>query len=469
MAYATVSWSVTTGSATSLGSSSSNDRTLYIYRSNGTLLGSKKIKSSTAWNESSSYSGSFSISFDAGTYDAFTWALYIQTSSGGTQSCIWTNRDYCTNFNVSWPVYWSNATAPSSPTISPSIFEGSAILYWGESTAGINNNISSYTYKYQTSDDGGSTWSAESGGSTADLYAILDTNSWYRGRLLKFRVYANTARSDNPSSGYSSVATKNRIPNTPGTPTPDTTSYPIGSYIYISFTPNATPDPDGNLSGYDLYVYNVGAGSGQIIDIGGYTGYSLYTGSYSAGTQLTFNVRGRDSLGVAGSWSGTSSTVSIYQPNRPPNTPNAPSTDKLDYYVGDNISLSFTPNSVPDPDGNLSGYEIQIYNVTLNSSSVVNIGNNTSTSIATGSYAPNTQLRFNVRGYDSAGLRGSWSSNSSVVTIAEYVPPITTVFRINVGGSWKTATSMYINVGGSWKSITALYVNVGGTWKNISQ
>lgn len=36
---------------------------------------------------------------------------------------------------------------------------------------------------------------------------------------------------------------------------------------------------------------------------------------------------------------------------------------------------------------------------------------------------------------------------------------------VNIGGSWKDATSIYVNIGGAWKTGEAVYVNIGGTWK----
>ena len=70
IAYATVNWSATLGSATSLGSGS--NRTLYIYRSDGALLGSAVIKNGVAWSSSTTYSGSFKVLTDASAYPALT-------------------------------------------------------------------------------------------------------------------------------------------------------------------------------------------------------------------------------------------------------------------------------------------------------------------------------------------------------------------------------------------------------------
>ena len=201
IAYATVNWSATLGSATSLGSGS--NRTLYIYRSDGALLGSAVIKNGVSWSSSTTYSGSFNISFDAGTYSAFTWDLYIQTSAEGTQSCIWTNRSYCTNFSVSWPLYYSYATAPTSLSLSPGIFENTVRLSWSGAASGINNGISTYHCYYQYSDNSGGSWSGETGVDSGGTgYIDVNTASWPRGRLIRFHVYSISSY-NNPLSAYS--------------------------------------------------------------------------------------------------------------------------------------------------------------------------------------------------------------------------------------------------------------------------
>lgn len=79
----------------------------------------------------------------------------------------------------------------------------------------------------------------------------LNTTGWPRGRLLRFHVYS-IATYNTPLSGWSGNAQKNRAPNAPaGTPATDKAIYSPGDTITLTFTPNGTPDPDGNLSGYE--------------------------------------------------------------------------------------------------------------------------------------------------------------------------------------------------------------------------
>lgn len=317
----TVNWSATLGSATSLGSGS--NRTLYIYRSDGYLLGSGMIKNGVSWGSSQTYSGSFNISFDAGTYDPFTWNVYIQTSSEGTQSCIWTNRSYCTDFAVSWPLYWSYASAPTTLSFSPNLYESTVRLSWSGAGSGIYNGISTYHCYYQYSDDGGASWSGENGvDSQGAGYIDLNTSGWPRGRLLRFHVYS-IAPYNTPLSGWSGNAQKNRAPNAPaGTPGTDKSIYSPGDVITLAFTPNGTPDSDGNLSGYEAAMQNdagqwYGAGP-TIIGSKGSTGapytITISTVGWTAGMQWKLFVRGYDALGVRGNWSNASALILIGLP-----------------------------------------------------------------------------------------------------------------------------------------------------------
>lgn len=324
VAYATVNWSVTTGSATSLGSAT--NRTLYIYRSDGALLGSSVIKNNVYWVESSTYSGSFSIGFDAGTYDAFTWDLYIQTSAEGTQSCIWTNRSYCTNFGVSWPLFWSYASAPTSLSLSPTTYESAVRLSWGGASSGINNGISTYHCYYRYSDDSGGSWSSETGvDSGGAAYIDINTAAWPRGRLVQFHVYSIAAQ-NLPLSAFSGTAIKNRAPNKPtGTPTTNKSLYSPGETITITFSPPSPRDPDsgtsGDIAGYEAkmqYPDGTDYNSGQIMGSnasGSATTISVATNTgWQSGVQWKFLVRAYDAYGVRSTWSTASALVLIGTP-----------------------------------------------------------------------------------------------------------------------------------------------------------
>ena len=305
-----VNWSVKLGSATNLGSSSSNNRTLYIYRSTGVLLGSAVIKSSFAWSAGNTYSGSFVFDVDVGTMDAGSWQVYIQTSESGTQSCIWTDRDYCTNFDFAWLLYWTAATAPKNPRILPTTYETGVTLAWDGATAGANNAVSGYYVYYRQG--GGAEQSINVGNVTS---WPLNTSGWARGTSLDFRVAAVTHRGDNPASSFSAAVIKNRVPNQPTSPSVPKTSYIPGELIRVSFA--NTGDPDGNLAGFEAatdasetIVGTIGSALATYVDVD--------TTDWEQSIQRRFRVRGYDALGVRGPWSTYTAQVTLNTAPLPP-------------------------------------------------------------------------------------------------------------------------------------------------------
>jgi len=175
-----VNWSVTTGSSTSLGTGS--NRTLYIYRSDGVLLGSSVIKNNQEWLKSKTYSGNFNITFDVGTYDGGSWNVYIQTSNNGTQSCIWTNRNYCTDFGMSWGIYYI-LPSTSNPT-NATVNSGSAASFSVAASGGYPTN---YSYQWQLSTNGGSSYSNISG-ATGSTFTTSATTAAMNGYYYRCAV-----------------------------------------------------------------------------------------------------------------------------------------------------------------------------------------------------------------------------------------------------------------------------------------
>ncbi len=300
---ARVDWSVKLGSGTSNGSSSSNNRTLYIYRSDGVLLGSGLIKNSQAWSSSQTYSGSFVIAFDVGTTLSGGWNLYIQTSTSGTESCIWTNRNYCTEFGFGWSLYWTRAGAPYSPSLSPNPYENRVTFSWGPASAGVNNAIQTYRVYYRINYGGENL--ADVGNTTS---WTPDVSGWGRGTIVDFYVMAVTQRGDNPWSGWSNAVTKNRIPNQPTSPGVPKTSYIPGDIIRVSFA--NTGDPDNNLVGFEAatdqnetIVGNSASGAATFVDVN--------TSGWPQGIQRRFRVRSYDAYGIRSPWSSFTTVVTL--------------------------------------------------------------------------------------------------------------------------------------------------------------
>ena len=93
----TINLTITLGSVTGLDSGSTRTRTVYVYNSSGTLIGSQLIKdSNTSWNGNSTYTYSISctdtIDSSVTTKEGYYIRILYSTSSnyGGTKSCYWT-------------------------------------------------------------------------------------------------------------------------------------------------------------------------------------------------------------------------------------------------------------------------------------------------------------------------------------------------------------------------------------------
>lgn len=303
-------WLASLGSGTNLGTGASNGRILYLHKaSDGSVIASSQIKATSEyWYASHDYSGSFTFSTSV-PHAAGNLTIYIQTTDTGVTSCIWTNRTYCTDFDVSYSEYWSAAVAPTSPAIAPAIFEASAVLSWGAATPGINNAITGYILYYRI--NGG----AETPVSKSGTNHTLDTSGIARGATLDFRVVAITAKGDNPGSARSAARRKNSAPYTPTSPTVPKSSYVPGEIIRVSFSNNG--DYDSNLLGFEVATDASDTVVGQTLDAGA-TYCDVDTTGWSQGATVRLRVRSVDAFYVRSGWS--TYTVAIVMNS----TPNAP-------------------------------------------------------------------------------------------------------------------------------------------------
>lgn len=296
-----VDWSVTLGSATSLGSST--NRTLYIKDSVGGLLAAVIIKNNQTWSAGGTYSGSFNFYADVGTYDANTYYWTPSTSSEGTASCVFTQ--YVTSIAVSSAATWTPVTPASACFCTPSPFETNVTFNWTKGVNGINNSILQYLIKYRYNS---SAQTAEFGGIgdvASHVRAMTDAS---RGDTLEFCVRAITQRGDNPYSAWSSPIRRNRLPYTPTSPSVPKTSYLPGEAVRVSFANNG--DPDNNLAGFevatDADTNIVGTRAGAAI-----TYVDVNTTGWAQGTQRRFRVRSYDTFGVRSSWSNYTALVTF--------------------------------------------------------------------------------------------------------------------------------------------------------------
>lgn len=248
------------------------------------------------------------------------WESWVQHDSDGKASITLAGnfdisssyiRDGSASGTVQLTEIWTAATPPSSRSFSASIYENSITMFWSGQASGKNNAITGYHVLYRTND--GSGWSGETtvnvGGATS---LNINTASWPRGRQLKFRVRCLTVKGDNPISGESAVATKNRAPGTPGKPTPNSSIYKVGDTITLTFS--AAIDADGNLSGYEAKMQDASGADyngGAIIGTSSGTTLAINTAGWAPGKKWRFLVRAKDSFGVRGSWSAASDYIQI--------------------------------------------------------------------------------------------------------------------------------------------------------------
>lgn len=227
--------------------------------------------------------------------------------------------------SVSWPLYWVNATAPTSLSLSPGVFENTLRLSWSGAASGINNGISTYHCYYQYSDNSGGSWSEETGVNSGGAgYIDVDTTSWPRGRLIRFHVYSISTY-NNPLSGYSGTARKNQPPNAPtGTPTTNRSIYSPGETIVLNFEPPEPRDPDtgtsGDIAGYEVKLKYPDGSDYSFERIMGTnpsptaTSVNVSTVEWTPGQQWTLFVRGYDLLGVRSAWSDATALITIGTP-----------------------------------------------------------------------------------------------------------------------------------------------------------
>lgn len=291
--YVRVDWSVTLGSQTQ----NNSNRTLYIYSSDGALLGAAVIKTSL-WDNGRTYSGAFDIAFDTGTTSSGAWEVYIQTNNAGTDSCIWTNRTYCYNFSFSWSLYWSGASAPTNPTLSPNPYENTVTFSWGAASPGVNNGILGYHVYYRLNNGG--EYLAGLGNVTS---WTPDVSGWARGTVVDFHVAAITGRGDNPWSGWSNAVTKNRVPNTPTSLSLAKAFFVPGETVRVYFSNNG--DPDNNLAGFEAALEQDAVIRGKNAS-GSATHVDVSTAGWTPGVYYRLRIRGYDAHGIVGGWSAYS-------------------------------------------------------------------------------------------------------------------------------------------------------------------
>lgn len=151
---------------------------------------------------------------------------------------------------------------------------------------------------------------------------------------------------------------------------------------------------------------------------------------------------------------GTSSAIIAYsndQLNSPPTTPGS-ITAPAEVYPGDNFIVGWEAST--DPDGNLSGYDVQrSYDGSSTWAAVVS--GTSSTSITTSVEYGHTSVQYRVRARDSSGATSAWR-NSNLITIVNIKA------YIGVDGKARAVRKIFVGIEGKAHEAVKGYVGVNG-------
>jgi hypothetical protein len=166
----------------------------------------------------------------------YTTCLYIYKSSSDSDywECDGAKTANVPELYIDWTIRTTACTAPTSFTVSPSIFETTISLAWSGASGGANNSITGYEIQYSLSADGNtwSGWGAWQTISTASASGSSnDTPGISRGEYEKYQIRTIGSAGASYYSGWveSPSVRKNRLPNTPSV-NADATNHPESTY-----------------------------------------------------------------------------------------------------------------------------------------------------------------------------------------------------------------------------------------------
>ena len=315
-------------------------------------------------------------------------------------------------------------TAPSSLTISPTIWESGAInLTWKASSPGLDGfaTISKYLLSYQTSTDN-STWGAWS--AEVDLGNVLKTElspSLSRGTYIKYRIRAvDSFGTMSDYAEFPNSVRRNTVSSAVKNLAASVTLWESGTVV-ISW--GAAEAGTSEVSKYEIQVavYNKSKNTdGTWTAVTSQTGlsYTATLPSFERGNKLRYRVRAIDTKGAAGDWAYTAYIVRNTIPSVPTGVNASPGI------VGPTRKTVVSWNASTDADNNLQKYEIQMSKSTdggktwgsWQSDAEVNSPVIEKETTRTG-LAEGTRLKFRVRAKDSLGAASDYSAASNVIVI----------------------------------------------------
>ena len=253
-------------------------------------------------------------------------------------------------------------------------------------------------------------------------------------------------------------------------PDPTAISYPTsgiksGDTITISITKS------GSISSrYPTvqYVYQYKRNGGSWTTLTTTTAESTTYTVPSGTSSIQFRVYAKDEAGFTSTDYVTGENLTVTPDNR---APSAPASVTVPALVSSEQSFTVSWTASTDPDGNLSGYQVEkSYNSGSTWTTVSNL--NTSTSISDTVTAGNKTVMYRVRALDSGGLYSAWTTSAPAkINTAPSAPAsITVPSIINPGQSftvsWAASTDVDGNLAGyqversvdngaSWASVTS--------------
>lgn len=294
------------------------------------------------------------------------------------------------------------AYSPETPS------PGSVVTVTIIPSSNLREDLSPIKYEVQYTVNGSGRWTTVTTAASTTASVTVPSNA--TSFQVRVRAVDDTGFQD--STYVYGPAISNGAPSAPvSVSIPDVVS-PNESF---SIRWGASTDPDGNLSGYEVQRACDG-GSVWTTVISSTSETSLSDTVERGRTSVQYRVRAKDAGGLASAWT-YSNTAAIQNAQAPA----APDSVTIPGTVDAGEPFTVRWGAATDPDGDLSGYEVQrAYD---GGSSWTTVTSSTAeTSVSDAVDKGHTSVQYRVRARDAAGLTSAWTySNTAAIHVAQ--PP----------------------------------------------
>ena len=300
------------------------------------------------------------------------------------------------------------------------------------------------------------------------VQSLLDNSS--SSNILKLERNPNTASSStSDAKRFSTTASNHSLvitytaPTACGAPTTCSLNPTISESTSTLSWGGATAGTLNTITGYDIQYAESSNGStwGSWTTLQSVTTTNTYssisvTAPSTRGYYRKYQVRTKGSAGSS-YYSSYFASTNTLKKNEVPNTiSGTPTVSATNVVSGTSVRVSFT--NAGDNDSNLAGYEVAMQDSGDSwYGSPTIMGSRTGSTItyvdvSTTGFTSGSQWKFLVRGYDTFGVRGSWSTATELVTIGDvpskprtilYNGGTTTFFESPVRISWSAPLTTY--------------------------